>query len=197
MSIRLIVKHPDDVLRERAVEVTKFNANLHKLLDDMVDTMYEADGVGLAAPQVGISKRVIVVDCGDEHGGLIELINPEVVSQEGEQFGPEGCLSIPGLQGDVRRPNKVVVKGQDRNGNPVQYEGTELLEEGVTSDPADIDKAVAYGGSLVVGPFALANGMGWNKVAERCEAIANKTGITAFMPTETLKKGDIRIFHQS
>ncbi|MFC5703432.1 peptide deformylase [Cohnella faecalis] len=127
MSIRLIVKHPDNVLRERAQEVTKFNSNLHKLLDDMVDTMYEADGVGLAAPQVGILKRVIVVDCGDEHGGLIELVNPEFVNGEGEQFGPEGCLSIPGLQGDVRRYNKVVVKGQDRNGQPVQYEGTELL----------------------------------------------------------------------
>ncbi|CAI6023443.1 peptide deformylase [Cohnella sp. JJ-181] len=126
MAIRLIVKHPDDVLRERAQEVTKFNANLHKLLDDMADTMYDADGVGLAAPQVGISKRVIVVDADEEHG-LIELINPEVVSSEGEQFGPEGCLSIPGLQGDVRRPLKVKVKGQDRHGNPVEFEGSELL----------------------------------------------------------------------
>ncbi|MEK0313187.1 peptide deformylase [Cohnella sp. 56] len=126
MAIRMIVKHPDDVLRERAQEVTKFNANLHKLLDDMADTMYDADGVGLAAPQVGISKRVIVVDADEEHG-LIELVNPEVVSTEGEQFGPEGCLSIPGLQGDVRRPLKVKVKGQDRDGKPVEYEGTELL----------------------------------------------------------------------
>lgn len=126
MSIRMIVKHPDDVLRERAKDVTKFNANLHKLLDDMADTMYEADGVGLAAPQIGISKRVIVVDVGDEHG-LIELVNPEIVSMEGEQLGPEGCLSIPGLQGDVRRANRVVIEGQDRNGKPIQYEGTELL----------------------------------------------------------------------
>lgn len=126
MSIRLIVKHPDDVLRERAKEVTKFNANLHKLLDDMADTMYDADGVGLAAPQVGISKRVIVIDVGDEHG-LIELVNPEIVSMEGEQLGPEGCLSIPGLQGDVRRSNRVVVQGLDRNGKPIQFEGTELL----------------------------------------------------------------------
>ncbi|MBB6671165.1 peptide deformylase [Cohnella nanjingensis] len=126
MSIRLIVKHPDDVLRERAQEVTKFNANLHKLLDDMADTMYDADGVGLAAPQVGISKRVIVVDADEEHG-LIELVNPEVVSKEGEQFGPEGCLSIPGLQGDVRRALKVKVRGQDRHGKPVEFEGAELL----------------------------------------------------------------------
>lgn len=126
MSLRIIVKHPDAVLRERAQEVTKFNANLHKLLDDMADTMYDADGVGLAAPQVGISKRVIVVDADEEHG-LIELVNPEIVSREGEQFGPEGCLSIPGLQGDVRRALRVVVRGQDRNGNPVEYTGTDLL----------------------------------------------------------------------
>jgi peptide deformylase len=126
MSIRLIVKHPDDVLRESAKEVTKFNANLHKLLDDMADTMYDADGVGLAAPQVGISKRVIVVDADEEHG-LIELVNPEIVSKEGEQFGPEGCLSIPGLQGDVRRALRVTVRGQDRHGNPVEYTGSDLL----------------------------------------------------------------------
>ncbi|MEI7027203.1 peptide deformylase [Paenibacillus sp. y28] len=127
MAIRLIVKDPDAVLREVAQPVTKFNRNLHKLLDDMADTMYEAEGVGLAAPQVGISKRVIVVDCGDEHGGLIELVNPELVAKEGEQFGPEGCLSIPGLTGDVRRAMTVTVKGQDRDGNPVTVSGSELL----------------------------------------------------------------------
>ena len=116
MAIRLIVKDPDPVLRERAKEVTKFNANLHKLLDDMADTMYDAKGVGLAAPQIGILKRVIVVDVGDEHG-LIEMVNPEIVEREGEQIGPEGCLSIPGLNGIVRRAQRVVVKGQDRDGN--------------------------------------------------------------------------------
>jgi peptide deformylase len=126
MAIRLIVKHPDPLLRERAKEVTKFNANLHKLLDDMADTMYDADGVGLAAPQIGILKRVFVVDADDENG-LIELINPEIVSREGEQLGAEGCLSIPGMQGDVKRANKVVIQGQDRHGNPIRYEGTELL----------------------------------------------------------------------
>ena len=130
MAIRLIVKHPDDVLRERAQEVTKFNANLHKLLDDLADTMYDADGVGLAAPQVGISKRVFVVDADEEHG-LVELVNPEIVSKEGEQLGPEGCLSIPGLQGDVRRSQRIVVRGQDRNGNPVEYTGTDLFARAV------------------------------------------------------------------
>ncbi|AGA58305.1 peptide deformylase [Thermobacillus composti KWC4] len=126
MAIRLIVKDPDPVLRERAKEVTRFNANLHKLLRDMADTMYDAKGVGLAAPQIGILKRVIVVDVGDEHG-LIEMVNPEIVEREGEQIGPEGCLSIPGLNGIVRRARRVVVKGQDRDGNPFTIEAEGYL----------------------------------------------------------------------
>jgi peptide deformylase len=124
MAIRMIVKHPDQVLRDKAKEVKNFNANLHKLLDDMGETMYQADGVGLAAPQVGILKRVIVMDCGE---GLIEMINPEIIEREGEQVGPEGCLSIPGVMGDVRRAMKVKAKGQDRFGNPIEVEGEELL----------------------------------------------------------------------
>jgi peptide deformylase len=126
MAIKIIVKDPDPVLREKCKPVTKINANIHKLLDDMADTMYDAQGVGLAAPQIGILKRVIVMDVGDEKG-LIELINPEVIETEGEQFGPEGCLSIPGLNGDVRRAQRVVVKGLDRNGVELVVEGTELL----------------------------------------------------------------------
>jgi len=125
MAIRMIVRHPDPILRERAKEVTKFNANLHKLLDDLADTMYDANGVGLAAPQIGVLKRAFVVDA--DGSGLIELVNPEIVVKEGEQFGPEGCLSIPGLQGDVRRAKRVVIRGQDRYGNPVEYEGVDLL----------------------------------------------------------------------
>lgn len=127
MAIRFIVKDPDPVLREHAKPVPKITPNIHKLLDDMADTMYEAQGVGLAAPQIGILKRVIVMDCGEEHGGLIELINPEIISKEGEQYGPEGCLSIPGLQGDVRRAQKCAAKGWDRNGKEIVVEGTELL----------------------------------------------------------------------
>lgn len=127
MAIRIIVKDPDPVLREKAITVTKFNSNLHKLLDDMADTMYEAEGVGLAAPQIGILKRVIVMDCGEEHGGLIEMVNPEIVTSSGEQMGPEGCLSIPGLRGDVLRALNVTAKGQDRDGNPIEVTGTELL----------------------------------------------------------------------
>lgn len=126
MAIRIIVKEPDEVLHKKAKEVTKITPNVQKLLDDMADTMYDAEGVGLAAPQVGILKRLIVIDAGDEHG-LIKMINPEIVESEGEQFGPEGCLSIPGWNGDVRRAEKVTVKGLDREGNELVITGTGLL----------------------------------------------------------------------
>ncbi|CAG7622891.1 peptide deformylase [Paenibacillus allorhizosphaerae] len=126
MAIKIIVKEPDPVLREKCVPVSKITPNIHKLLNDMADTMYDAEGVGLAAPQIGILKRVIVMDVGDEHG-LIELINPEIIEREGEQFGPEGCLSIPGLTGDVRRAARVKVKGLNRDGEEIVIEGTELL----------------------------------------------------------------------
>lgn len=126
MAIRIIVMDPDPVLREKSKTVTKFNSNLHKLLDDMADTMYEAQGVGLAAPQIGILKRVIVMDVGDEKG-LIEMVNPEIVSFSGEQVGPEGCLSIAGLRGDVRRPLHVTAKGFNRHGEEIIVEGSELL----------------------------------------------------------------------
>lgn len=126
MAIRIIVHEPDEVLHQVAKEVKHITPNVQKILTDMADTMYDAEGVGLAAPQIGILKRMIVVDVGDEHG-LIELINPEIVSAEGEQFGPEGCLSIPGYRGDVRRAMEVTVKGLDRYGKEVTYTGTELL----------------------------------------------------------------------
>ncbi|GBF78567.1 peptide deformylase [Paenibacillus sp. 598K] len=126
MAIRFIVKDPDPVLREKAKPVTKFNANLHKLLDDMAETMYHAEGVGLAAPQIGIEKRVIVVDTGEEDGGLMEMVNPEIIEREGEQLGPEGCLSIPGLNGDVRRALRVKLQGQDRYGNDITIEAKEF-----------------------------------------------------------------------
>lgn len=126
MAIRIIVKEPDEVLHQVAKEVKRITPNVQKLLTDMADTMYDAEGVGLAAPQIGILKRVIVVDVGDENG-LIELINPQIASTEGEQFGAEGCLSIPGYRGDVRRAMTVTVKGLDRNGNEVEYTGSELL----------------------------------------------------------------------
>jgi peptide deformylase len=125
MAIRRIVKYPDPILKEKAKPVTKFNERLHKLLDDMAETMYDAKGVGLAAPQVGISKRVIVVDDGN---GLIEVVNPELVDMKGEQLSPpEGCLSIPGLLGVVRRAYQLRVKGQDRYGRPFEMEAEDYL----------------------------------------------------------------------
>ncbi|WP_172250083.1 peptide deformylase [Saccharibacillus deserti] len=126
MAIRLIVTEPDEVLHKKAKEVTKITPNVQKLVGDMADTMYDAQGVGLAAPQVGIPKRIIVIDVGDENG-LIGMINPEIIEREGEQFGPEGCLSIPGLNGDVRRSMTVTVKGLNRDGEEFTVTGSGLL----------------------------------------------------------------------
>ncbi len=125
MAIRKIVEMgKDDILRKHARRVTKFDHRLGVLLDDMADTMYEADGVGLAAPQVGVLKRAVVIDVGE---GLIELVNPEIQWSEGEVVGPEGCLSVPGRRGTVARPEKVRVSAQDRKGNAVELEGEGLL----------------------------------------------------------------------
>ncbi len=119
MAIRKIVEIGDEKLRKQCKPVEKFDLRLRLLLKDMADTMYKANGVGLAAPQVGILKRIVVVDIGD---GLIEMINPEIIHTEGEQTGPEGCLSVPGRSGVVTRPNIVTVRFLDRNGE--EYEAT-------------------------------------------------------------------------
>lgn len=130
MAIRIIVKDPDPVLREVAKPVTKINPSIHKLLNDMAETMYDADGVGLAAPQIGISKRVIVVDIGDELG-LVEMINPEYLEQEGEQLGVEGCLSIPNLNGEVNRAYRVRVKALNRHGEPFEMVAEDLMARAI------------------------------------------------------------------
>ena len=125
MAIRKIVEMgKDDILRKHSRKVVKFDHRLGVLLDDMADTMYEADGVGLAAPQVGVLKRVVVIDVGE---GLIELVNPEILWSEGETIGAEGCLSVPGRRGTVKRPEKVRVHAQDRKGNHIEVEGEGLL----------------------------------------------------------------------
>lgn len=125
MAIRKIVQYPDPVLKKKARKVTKFHNRLHKLLDDMAETMYDAQGVGLAGPQVGVLKRVIVVDIGD---GLFEMVNPEIVEKYGEQLSPpEGCLSIQGLLGEVRRAEKIKVVGQDRYGKEIEIEAEGYL----------------------------------------------------------------------
>jgi len=127
MAIRNIVEMgKDEILRKHSREVTRFDRRLAVLLEDMAETMYEADGVGLAAPQVGVLKRVVVIDVEDDHG-LIELVNPEIVWSEGEVIGPEGCLSVPGRRGTVKRPEKVRVRAVDRKGNPFELEGEGLL----------------------------------------------------------------------
>ena len=124
--IRKIVKLGDEVLRKESKPMQKFDLRLWLLLRDMADTMNKAEGVGLAAPQVGILRRVVVIDVGDENG-LIELINPEIIAQEGEQEGSEGCLSAPGRRGYVKRPNKVTVRAQDRKGKFFEITGEGLL----------------------------------------------------------------------
>jgi len=123
MGVRKIVTRGDNVLRKKSRPVEKFDKKLWNLLDDMKDTMYKADGVGLAAVQVGVLKRVVVLDCGD---GYLELINPEITHREGEQVEMEGCLSLPGEYANTIRPEKVKVKAQNREGKWCLYSGEGL-----------------------------------------------------------------------
>lgn len=123
MALRNIVKEGDPVLRKTARSVLDFDEKLAQLLDDMKETMYEADGCGLAAPQVGILRRICIVDVGD---GLIEMVNPVIIEESGVQEESEGCLSLPGEYGITRRPMNVTVKAQDRNGNTFTVSGEAL-----------------------------------------------------------------------
>lgn len=123
MAIRNIVKIGDSILSKTSRKVEKFDNRLWQLLEDMKETMYHANGVGLAAVQVGILRRVVVIDCGD---GYIELVNPEIIGSEGEQFEEEGCLSLPGESGITYRPAVVKVQAQDRNGKWCIYKGEGL-----------------------------------------------------------------------
>ena len=124
MAIRVIRSEEDPVLRKISKPVKEVTPKIITLIDDMLDTMYEAMGVGLAAPQVGILKRIVVIDVGE---GPIVLINPEILETSGEQTGDEGCLSVPGMAGQVTRPNYVKVKALDIDMNEVEYEGEGLL----------------------------------------------------------------------
>ncbi len=124
MAMRNIVTVGDPALSKVCRKVIRFDDRLHTLLDDMADTLYEANGVGLAAPQVGVLRRVVIVDAGEE---LLELINPELIHVEGEQTGMEGCLSVPGKYGIVTRPMKATVRAQDRFGDWFEVEGEELI----------------------------------------------------------------------
>ena len=128
MAVLKIVKYPDPVLEKLGEPVTKFDDELKKLVEDMFETMYAAPGVGLAAPQVGVSKRVFVMDCsgGRDPAQKIAMINPEVLRTEGEQTGEEGCLSFPGIFFPVKRAMRAVVRAQDVNGNEFEVDGLEL-----------------------------------------------------------------------
>lgn len=127
MAIRNIRKIGDPVLNKKAKVITEMNDRTQELIDDMLETMYDAQGVGLAAPQVGILKRLVVIDVSPESDSPIVLINPEIIETSGEQTGDEGCLSVPGKSGVVTRPNYVKVKALDREMNEIVLEGEELL----------------------------------------------------------------------
>lgn len=124
MGLRKILTDKDPTLHKVCRPVVDFDKRLHKLLDDMRETLIDANGVGLAAPQVGILRRVVLVDVGDE---ILELVNPELLETDGEQEGAEGCLSVPGRYGLVKRPYWAKVRAQDRNGNTFEVEGEEIV----------------------------------------------------------------------
>ena len=143
MALRNIVTKEDKILYKTCRPVTKFNERLHQLLDDMAETLEQANGVGLAAPQVGVIRRaVLVIETNveeDEEEFIIELINPEILETEGEQIGAEGCLSVPGEYGIVRRPEYVKVKAQDRYGEWFEYEGEGLTARCICHEIEHLD----------------------------------------------------------
>ena len=147
MATRIIREYGDEVLRKRAKKVTVFDKRLHILISDMIETMQDANGVGLAAPQVGILKRVVVIDIGE---GPIELINPEIIEREGEVVSIEGCLSVPGVFGEVPRPKRVKVKAQDKWGKSIEIEGEDLLARALCHETDHlvgelfVDKAIKF-----------------------------------------------------
>ncbi|MBE6971918.1 MAG: peptide deformylase [Ruminococcaceae bacterium] len=137
MALRTIVKQGDECLQKVCRPVTEFNDRLHTLLDDMKETLIDSGGVGLAAPQVGVLRRVCVVMNEDEE--IIELVNPEIIAAEGEQTGLEGCLSVPGRYGIVTRPYVVRVRAQDRDGNTFEVEDEDLTARCFCHELAHLD----------------------------------------------------------
>ena len=137
MALRNIREIGDPILNQRAKEVREMTPNLRALIEDMVETMHHANGVGLAAPQVGVLKRLVVIEC--EEGELHVLINPEIIARDGEQTGYEGWLSVPGKTGIVTRPNHVKVKALNENMEPVTVEGEELLARALCHELDHLD----------------------------------------------------------
>ena len=152
MAIRNIRLDGDDVLRKECKPVEKMTGRLQMLIDDMYETMYEANGVGLAAPQVGILKRLVVIDIGDDNP--LTLINPEIIQADGEQEGEEGCLSLPGLQGTVIRPNHVICKALDENMEEFTVEGEGLLARAICHELDHLD-GILYKDRTVDGLYSV------------------------------------------
>ncbi|MBQ9642879.1 MAG: peptide deformylase [Lachnospiraceae bacterium] len=139
MALRTIREIGDPVLNKKAKNVTEMNDRIRTLIADMLETMYESNGVGLAAPQVGILKRIVVIDITPDESCPHVLINPVITEQDGEQTGMEGCLSIPGKQGQVTRPNHVRVQALDENMQPIELEGEELLARAICHELDHLD----------------------------------------------------------
>ncbi len=156
MAIRNIRVDDDPILRKKSREVTEFNDRLFELLDDMKETMYHSGGVGLAGPQVGVLKRVVVMDVSEDRNEFIELINPVITFEDGSQTGNEGCLSLPGLYGVVTRPNVVKVKAQNRDGKWCLYKGEALKARCFCHEIDHLD-GVLYKDKLDEGEFLQRN----------------------------------------
>ncbi len=156
MALRNIREDGDEVLRKVCKPVTQMTDRLSTLIDDMFDTMYEANGVGLAAPQVGVLRRIVVIDIGE--GEPLVLINPVIVESDGEQVGAEGCLSLPGLQGEVARPQHVICKALDRDMKEITVEGEDLLARAICHELDHLDgilyKDLAIDGLYKVEPVS-------------------------------------------
>ena len=142
MAKRTIKTGEAEVLYKTSKPVKAFDEKLHRLLDDMAETMYAADGVGLAAPQVGVLRRVVVIDCSEGRDELIEAVNPEIIETSGEQAGMEGCLSFPDEQGWVIRPNVAVMRAYDRDGNMFEMRGEGLLARAMLHECDHLDGRV-------------------------------------------------------
>lgn len=139
MALRNIRVEGDPVLRKVCKPVTEVNDRTRELIEDMLDTMYDACGVGLAAPQVGILKRICVIDISEDGDNPVIMINPEIIESSGSQTGPEGCLSVPGKQGTVTRPNYVKAKAYDMDMNEFIIEGEELMARAICHELAHLD----------------------------------------------------------
>jgi peptide deformylase len=137
MAVLPMVAYPEAVLRQKAKRVTNIDGSITRLIDDMVETMHEVGGVGLAAPQVGVPLRVAVIELPDEE--TIVLVNPKIVKRSGERQVEEGCLSVPGYRGEIRRSDKVIAKGLDRHGREVRIKGEGLLAQALEHEIDHLD----------------------------------------------------------